>query len=108
MIRHEASHVLGQAEGREERDKELFSLEKGQVSGDMIELYKIRHGMQNTDREKVSSLSPDTRTQGQPMKLKGPFRTDKTISFFTQRRVKPWNSLLQDDHPLGQLYKRIP
>ena len=68
----------------------LFSLEKRQVKGDMIEVYKIMHGVENVDRETFFSLSQNTRTQGgHPMKLiGGRSRTNKGKQFFTQHIVK--------------------
>ena len=56
----------------------LFSLEKRRLRGDMIEVYKIRHGMENVDRETFFSLSQNSRTRGHPMKLiGGRFRTER-------------------------------
>ena len=74
---------------------DCFFLGKRRLSGDMIEVYKIIHGMKNVDRETFFSLSHNT--QAHPMKLiVGRFRTDKRKYFFTQRIVKLWNSLPQD------------
>ena len=71
---------------------------KRSLRGDMIEVYKIMHGVENVDRETFFSLSQNTRTQwGQPMKLiGGRFRTNKRKYFFRQHIVKLWNSLPQD------------
>ena len=63
----------------------------------MIEMYKIMQGIDNMDRGKLISLSRNTRTRGQPLKLSvGRVRSDKRKSFFTQRVVSLWNSLPQD------------
>ena len=35
----------------------LFNLEKRRLRGDMIEVYKIMHGVENVDRETFFSLS---------------------------------------------------
>ena len=43
----------------------------------MIEVYKIKYGMENVYRETIFSLSQNTRTWGHPMKLNvGRFRAD--------------------------------
>ena len=75
----------------------LFSLEKRRLRGDMIQGYKIMHGMENVDRETFFPLSQNTRIQAHPMKLiGGRSRTNKRKYFFTQHIVKLWNSLPQD------------
>ena len=62
----------------------LFSLDKRRLRGDMIEMYKIMHGVENVDRETFFSLSHSNRTQSYPMKLiGGSFMTDKRKYFFT-------------------------
>ena len=63
---------------------------KSRLRGDMIEVYKIMHVVENVDREAFFSLSQNTRTLwGHPMKLTGGrFRTEKRKSFFTQHIVK--------------------
>ena len=75
----------------------LFSLEKRRLRGDVIEVYKIRQGMENVDRETFFSLSQNTRTPGHPMKLiGGRSRTYKRKYFFTKCIEILWNSLPQD------------
>ena len=62
----------------------LFSLEKRRLRGDMIEVYKNIHGVENVNRESFFSLSQNTRIQGHPMKLTGGrSRTNKRKYFFT-------------------------
>ena len=64
--------------------------------GDMIQVYKIMHGVENVDRETFFSLWQNTRTQGHPMKLiGGRLRINKRKDVFTQCIVKIWNSLPQ-------------
>ena len=62
---------------------------KGRLRGDMIEVYKIRHNMENMDRETFFSLPHNTRTQwGHPRKLiGGRFRAGKKKAAFTQHIV---------------------
>ena len=56
----------------------LFSLEKRRLRGDLIEVCKIMHGVENVDRETFFSLTQNTSTRGLPMKLIGArFRTEK-------------------------------
>ena len=75
----------------------LFSLGKGRPRGDMIEVYKMMHGVGNVERETFFSLSQNTRTRGHPMKLiGGRSRTNKRKYFSTQHIVELWNSLPQD------------
>ena len=75
----------------------LFSLEKRRLREDMIEVYKIMHGVENVDRETFLSLFQNTRTRGHPMKLNGgSSRTNKGKYVFTQHIVKLWNSVPQD------------
>ena len=64
-------------------------MEKRRLRGDMIEVYKIMHVVENAHRETFFSLSQNTRTWGHPIKLTGGrSRTNKRKDFFTQRIVK--------------------
>ena len=75
----------------------LLSLEKRRLRGDVVEVYKIMHGVEKVDRETFFSLTQNSRTRGHPMKLTGGrSRTNKRKYFFTQHIVKLWNSLPQD------------
>ena len=75
----------------------LFSLEKRRLRGDMIETYKIMHGKDRVEKERLFSLSHNTRTRGHPLKLSvGRVRTDKRKYFFTHRVISLWNSLPQE------------
>ena len=76
-----------------------FRLRKSQVSGEMIKVFKIMHGMEEVNRDSTFfSLPHTTRIQwGHPVKPNdGKFRTDKRKYFFTQLTVELWNSLPQD------------
>ena len=56
----------------------LLSLEKRRLRGDMIEVYKIMHGLEKVEKEVLFSLSHNTRTRGHSMKLvSSRVRTDK-------------------------------
>lgn len=49
--------------------------------------YKIMHGVDKVDKEKLSSHCPKTRARGHPMKgAPGRIRTDKRKSFFYPTR----------------------
>ena len=64
----------------------LFSLEKRRLRGDVIEVYKIMHGVENVERETFFSLSQNTRIQGHPIKMiGGRSRTNTRKYFFIQR-----------------------
>ena len=63
----------------------LFSLEKRGLRGDLLEVYKIMHGVENVDRVTFFSVSQNTRTQWvHPKKLiGGRSRANKRKDFFT-------------------------
>ena len=75
----------------------LFSLEKRRLRGDMIEVYKIMHGLEKVEKDVFFSLSHNTRTRGHSMKLlSSRVRTDRRKYYFTQRVINTWNSLPQE------------
>ncbi|CAM4577882.1 unnamed protein product [Lepidochelys olivacea] len=75
----------------------LFSLEKRQLRGDMIEVYKSMTGVEKVDKEVLFITSHNTRTRGHQMKsICSKFKTNKRKYFFTQHTVNLWNSLPED------------
>ena len=75
---------------------EHLPYEGRRLRGDMIEVYRIMHGVENVDRETFFFLSHNTRTWSHPTKLiGGRFKTNKR-KYITQHIVKLWNSLPQD------------
>jgi len=83
----------------EDRLKKLgiYSLEKRRLRGDLIEAYKILTGKERVDKDKffTPALS-DHGLRGHTWKLFKP-RCRSTIrrSFFSNRVINVWNSLLQ-------------
>lgn len=59
-----------------------------------MEVYKIMLGTEKGDREKLSSLSQNTRTCG--LVDVGAFKTDEKKHFFTQCTARLWNWLPQE------------
>lgn len=62
----------------------VFSLERRQTRGDIIEMYRITQGVDRVDKEKLFSLSKKSRTRSHPMKLNtGSIGSDKRNFFYT-------------------------
>lgn len=80
----------------EDRLKELglWSLEDRRVRADLIEVYKIIHGISSVDPQTFFELSTHNRTRGHPLKLnKNRVHTELRQHFFTERVVNIWNKL---------------
>ena len=75
----------------------LTTLEERRVRGDLIEVYKMTHGLTNIDFSQFFSLNPGgpgTTTRGHQLKLVVPqVRTDRRKNFFSVRVIKHWNKL---------------
>jgi len=77
----------------------LQSLENRRLRYDLIETYKIIHGVNNVDKCTWFSMLADTsnritRMSENPLSLSAKFcRTDIRRHFFSQRVVSPWNDL---------------
>lgn len=72
----------------------LPTLEYRRRRGDMIELFKILHGIDDIDYTTMFSLSPHTQIRGHSLKLQKP-RANKSIRLnsFTHRVINCWNQL---------------
>ena len=72
----------------------LYSLECRRKRGDLIETFKILNDLEDIDKDKFFTITPQSRTRGGPQKLyKKSFRTDVRGNFFSQRIVNSWNAL---------------
>ena len=74
----------------------LFSLEKHQLSGQVIEKFKILKGIVNIEYRKLFALSSNqTRSSGWKLERKR-FNTSQCGSFFTCKIALHWNKLPAD------------
>ena len=86
----------------EERLKalQLTTLEDRRIRGDLIEVYKLVHGIENVDHTqffKIIRSGPSTVTRGHQLKLEMPHcRTERRRNFFSVRVINKWNSLPAD------------
>ena len=75
----------------------LTSLEDRRTRGDLIEVFKMVHGIENIDYKKFFSIStggPSCQTRGHRLKIELPFsRTEKRKNFFSIRSINAWNKL---------------
>ena len=75
---------------------DLFSLEKCQLRGQLIEAFKILKGIENIDNRKLFTLSSNqTRSSGWKLNLQR-FNKSQGGSFFTYKRASHWNKLPAD------------
>jgi len=78
----------------------LWTLEERRVRADLIEVYKMMHGLSAVKFESFFELDSNKRTRGHSCKLtKKRFRTDLRQHFFTERIINVWNSL--DEQTVG-------
>ena len=83
----------------EERRKRLgiYSLEKRRLRGDLIETYKIVHGLENVDREIFFRMRDGiTRTNTLKLEKRGHWRTNLRANAFSIRVVNHWNELPEE------------
>lgn len=86
----------------------LFSLERRRLRGDLIEVYKIIHGLSGDDLKTLLPLRDGRELRGHAKMLKkSHVRLDVRKAFFTNRVVNPWNSLPKDvvDAPSLRVFK---
>ena len=78
----------------------LTSLEDRRTRGDLIEVYKLIHGIDNIDYRKFFKLANEgsiSRTRGHQLKIEVPYsRTERRKNFFSIRVIKEWNKLTSD------------
>lgn len=76
------------------RELSLFSLEKGWLKGDLINVYKYLKGGCQEDRVRLLPVVPSDRAQGNGHKLKHrKFHLNMRENFCTLREAEPWNRL---------------
>ena len=74
----------------------LTTLEDRRVRGDMIEVYKLLHGLTNVDYRQFFRVIPPGpySTRGHHLKLVRPHvRTERRKHFFSVQVVRSWNDL---------------
>lgn len=72
---------------------DLPSLAYRRLREDMVQVYKLLHGLYDTDPSTLFTLC-ETETRSNGMKLHKPRSiTTQRLMFFTQRVINPWNSL---------------
>ena len=75
----------------------LPSLEFRRYRGDMIETYKVLHGLYDSNTTNNFFTLNQSATRGHPLKLiKNPVHTNLFGTFFCNRVVNLWNSLPKD------------
>jgi len=80
----------------EQRLKELklWSLEDRRIRADLIEVFKITHGLSSLSLDTFFVLDTDSRTRGHPWQLKKRrMNTDLRRHFFSEMIINWWNKL---------------
>ena len=73
---------------------DILPLEQRRFRGDLIETYKILHGMENIDKEIFFESAKLTKLRGHSLKLfKKRSRLAVRKNFFSQRVIDCWNTL---------------
>jgi len=74
----------------------LWTLEERRNRADLIEVYKILHGLTDIPVSTFFQLNTDSSTRGHSMKLVKPHcHTDSRLHFFSSRVINRWNCLTQ-------------
>ena len=75
----------------------LYSMERRRLRGDLIETFKIVHGLIGISRDALFDLAPQVGTRGHQLKLKKPCsRLQLRANFFGVRVINAWNKLPND------------
>jgi len=75
----------------------VWSLEDRRVRADLIEVFKIVHGLSSVKFDTFFEFSPCGWTRGHSLKLnKNRVRTDLRQHFFSERVINTWNKLDND------------
>ena len=78
-------------------DQRLTELEDRRLRADLIEVYKIIHGLSSVSFHSFFEFCHHDRTRGHTLKLhKHSVRTDLRQHFFTERIINVWNKLDED------------
>ena len=77
------------------RKLNLFSLAKRRLRGDMIEVYKIIHGIDKVDLSNLFVFNDDDRLRKHNfhIRIKRHINKNSCLYFFTRRVIKYWNGL---------------
>jgi len=75
----------------------LWTLEERRNRSDLIEMYKLLHGLTTISYDKFFELATDKRTRGHSLTLiKHRFATVVRQHFFSERVINRWNALDDD------------
>jgi len=76
------------------KDLKLWSLEDRRIRADLIEVFKITHGLSSLTVDTFFVFDTNSRTRGHPWKLKKRrTNTDLRYHFFSERVINWWNKL---------------
>jgi len=76
------------------KELKLWSLEDRHIRADLIEVFKITHGLSSLSLDNFFVLDTDSRTRGHPWKLKKRrMNADLRRHFFSERIINWWNKL---------------
>jgi len=79
------------------RKLDLWSLEERRNRSDLIEVYKMLHGLTSISHKQFFEIALGKRTRGHSITLiKHRFETKIRQQFFSERVVNRWNSLDND------------
>ena len=80
--------------GNRLKELKLWSLEDRRTRADLIEVFKITHGLSSLSLDIFFVLDTESRTRGHPWKLKKRrINTDLRQHFFSERIINCWNKL---------------
>ena len=76
----------------------MFSVRRGRLRGDMIEVFKMINGMDKVNLGKLFSIDEDGRTRKHSLclKIKRQVSSNIGLNFFTRRVITYWNKLPEE------------